>query len=71
MQITDINSIGWLHNENKTICLSIAVRYAMQPVFVTIPNEEFNAAGGIVGIKENKQLAIDFFNKYGTGRPQQ
>lgn len=69
MHPNEINSVGWLHNHNKTICLTICLRHVIKPVFVTISRDEFNAVGGIEEIKKNKQLAIDFFNKYGAGRP--
>lgn len=65
----DITSIGWLHNHDRSICLTIAIRKESQPIFVTISEEEFQSAGGSYGLNERKQIAIDFYDKYGSGRP--
>jgi hypothetical protein len=68
MDINTITSIGWLHNADKSIALTIAIRYQIQPVFVSISKAEFDNAGGIEGINQDKQKAIDFYNAYGAGR---
>ena len=69
MQIEEITSIGTLNNHDGSIALCICIRYHLQPVFVTISREELENAGGIASLKKNKQLAIDFYRKYGAGRP--
>lgn len=67
--IEDISSIGWLHNHDKTICLTICLRHQNHPIFVTISKKEFDDLGGGEGLNNNKQIVIDFYNKYGAGRP--
>lgn len=68
MHINNITSIGWLHNADNSIALTICLRTQGQPVFVTISKAEFDDAGGIEGIQKNKQVAVDYFIKYGPGR---
>ena len=68
MNVNNITSIGWLHNADKSIALTICLRFQMQPVFVSISKAEFNNAGGIEEIQKNKHLVVDFFTKYGVGR---
>ena len=68
MHTNDITSVGWLHNYNGSIALTIAIRHQTQPVFVTVSTREFEEAGGRKGLNENKQAAVDFFDKYGPGR---
>lgn len=68
MNTNQITSIGWLNNADKTIALAICTREQQRPVFVSISKTEFNEAGGIDAINENKQIAVDFLNKYGAGR---
>ncbi|MCF6204061.1 MAG: hypothetical protein L3J59_10405 [Methylococcaceae bacterium] len=68
MHISELSSVGWLHNADKSIALTICLKSQIQPVFVSISREEFNSVGGSEGINENKQIAIDFYHKYGAGR---
>ena len=68
MNINDITSIGWLHNADNSIALTVCLRYQMQPVFVSISKVEYEAVGGIDAIQNDKKVAIDFFEKYGAGR---
>lgn len=68
MHVSDIHSVGWLHNHNGSIALTISIKGEIHPVYVSISTEEFEAAGGREGLNENKQRAIDFYNKYGAGR---
>ena len=67
--VDQISSIGWLQNHDGTICITIAVKYQNQPIFVTVPKGEFDRAGGIEGLNSNRQISIDFYQKYGSGRP--
>lgn len=68
MNVNNITSIGWLHNADNSIALTICLRFQMKPVFVSISKVEFENAGGIEKIQKSKQLAVDFFIKYGAGR---
>jgi hypothetical protein len=68
MQKNDINSIGFLHNNDGSIALTISLKNEVQPVFVSVSSDEFQASGGTEGLNKNKQLAIDFYAKYGAGR---
>lgn len=68
--IEEISSIGWLRNRNNTICLTICRRSQNLPIFITISKEEFDDVGGIIGLSTDKQQAIDFYKKYGAGRPE-
>lgn len=68
MHTSDIHSVGWLHNHDGSIALTISIKGQTHPVYVRVSVEEFEAAGGRAGLNENKQLAIDFYNKYGPGR---
>lgn len=69
MNIHEITSIGWLHNQDSSICLTICLKHQNQPVFVSISKDEFDRVGGLDGLNKNKQLGIDFYHKYGAGRP--
>ena len=69
MYMPEITSIGDLLNHDGSIALAICSRSQFQPIFVTISKAEFKEAGGREGLNTNKQLAIDFYNKYGAGRP--
>lgn len=62
-----ISSVGWLNNHDGSIAL--AVTQGAGHTFVSISKQEYNDAGGIEGLKQNKQLVVDFFDKYGAGRP--
>lgn len=68
MNINKITSIGWLNNADKSIALTICTRNQQQPVFVSISKAELEEVGGITEIEKNKQIAVDFYNKYGAGR---
>ena len=68
MNISDIQSIGWLNNADNSVALTICIRNQSQPVFVSISKAELENAGGIENINNNKQLAVNFFNLYGAGR---
>jgi len=67
MTVEEIASVGWLHNHNGSICLVVCGFFGH--VFVTISRQEFDAAGGRDGFNADKQLAVDFYNEYGAGRP--
>ena len=67
MNEEEIRSVGWLHNHDGSIALSIGQTFGH--TFVTISKQEFDDCGGIKGITKNKQLAVDFYKKYGAGRP--
>ena len=70
LTIDEIRSVGWLNNGDGSIALSICVSYQLQPYFVSVSKEEFSAAGGIEGFKNNKHLVMDFYEKFGEGRPE-
>ncbi|MDR9839705.1 hypothetical protein [Herbaspirillum huttiense] len=67
--IEEISSVGALNNHDGSVCVTIAVKYQLQPIFVSIPRSEFDRVGGVQGLTKNKQLAIDFYHQYGAGRP--
>jgi hypothetical protein len=69
MIVNEIVSIGWLLNCDNSVCLSICTNAQLHGIFVTISKKEFNGVGGIDGLKNNKQLVVDFYQKYGVGRP--
>ena len=69
MNVNDITSVGCLDNHDGSIALAICLSGQIQPVFVTISKEELERSGGINGLNERKQDAVDFFSKYGEGRP--
>lgn len=66
--LNEISSIGWLNNHDGSICLTISITSQMQPVFVSIPKSEFERVGGIDGLKNNKQIVVEFHEKFGAGR---
>lgn len=70
ISINDISSVGALNNHDGSVCVTIAIKYQSQPIFVTVPRAEFDRVGGVQGLSNDKQLAIDFYQKYGAGRPQ-
>jgi len=69
MLAAEIRSIGSLENHDGTICLTLCTQANNRPVFVSVPKQDLQKAGGIEAIKDNKQLAVNFLNKYGAGRP--
>lgn len=69
MRAAEITSVGWLHNHDGSICLTICLQYQPQPMYVTVSRHDFDTAGGLEGLNSNKQLAVDFYERYGTGRP--
>lgn len=69
MNVNDITSVGCLDNHDGSIALTICIRGQIQPTFVTISKEELERSGGINGLNERKQDAVDFFSRYGAGRP--
>lgn len=68
ISVNEISSIGSLQNHDGSICITIAVKYQTQPVFVTLPKVEFDRVGGLDGLNSKKQLSLDFYQKYGAGR---
>lgn len=68
MNINNITAIGWLNNADKSIALTICISNQQKPVFVSISKSELEEVGGIAEINQNKQIAVDFYNKYGAGR---
>tara|TARA_R110002124_G_scaffold128157_4_gene288560 strand:+ start:7651 stop:7941 length:291 start_codon:yes stop_codon:yes gene_type:complete len=69
MKANEITSVGCLDNHDGSIALAICISGQVQPVFVTVSKHELEKSGGINGLNERKQGAVDFFNKYGQGRP--
>ncbi len=67
MNAGEITSVRDLNNHDGSICLLICTHTGH--IFVTISKAEFISAGKCNGLNANKQLAIEFFNKYGVGRP--
>lgn len=70
MNVNEITSVGCLENHDGSIALAICLDGQIQPVFVTVSKDELEKSGGISGLNERKQDAIEFFNKYGEGRPE-
>lgn len=68
MNVNDIRSVGNLNNRDGSIALTICLRGQVQPVYVSVSPAEFEAAGGRVGLNNNKQQVVDFYNQYGPGR---
>lgn len=68
MNVHDINSVGWLQNIDSSIALVICFRSYVQPVFVNISKAEFEEAGGIKELNNNRHKTISFYNQYGAGR---
>lgn len=69
MQSHEITSVGCLDNSDGSVALSICLKGKVQPVFVTVSKDELEKSGGIEGINQRKQDAVDFYRKYGAGRP--
>lgn len=69
MRESQIRSVGWLWNHDRSIALSMVLKETFDVVFVTISLQEFNAVGRIEGLKSNKQTIVDFYDRYGAGRP--
>ncbi len=69
MNANEITSVGCLDNHDGSIALSICLQGKIQPVFVTISRDELEKAGGIAALNQRKQDAVEFYNKYGEGRP--
>jgi hypothetical protein len=67
MLVEEITSVGWLNNHDGSICIVACLSCCH--VYVTVPKNAFHSVGGINGLKTNKQLVVDFYVKYGSGRP--
>jgi hypothetical protein len=67
--VDQIRSVGWLNNNDKSICLTICLSDRNTPIFVSVSKKEFEDAGGREGLSKDKQAVMDFYLKYGTDRP--
>lgn len=68
MNVNEIRSVGELQNGDGSVCLAICLQYSNHPVYVSVPREEYELAGGISGLNEDRSKVVDFYFRYGIGR---